>query len=101
VKILPVALEIDDRIANELAGTVKSHISAALDLEQLHALALQKVRRSNQMLLLRRSSECDYRGMLYEKEDVLREGARDTITGDLTLELERFRVRHSPQRNRP
>jgi hypothetical protein len=53
------------------------------------------------MLLLRRSSECDYRGMLYEKEDVLREGARDAITGDLTLELERFRVRHSAQRNRP
>jgi hypothetical protein len=39
--------------------------------------------------------------MLYEKEDVLREGARDAITGDLTLELERFRVRHSAQWNRP
>jgi hypothetical protein len=31
----------------------------------------------------------------------LRECARDSVAGDVPLELERFRVRHSPERDSP
>src|SRR6185295_11805351 len=45
VQVLTVSLEIDDRIADELAGSMESDVTTALDLEDLDALAAQKVRR--------------------------------------------------------
>ncbi len=37
MQVLPVPLEVDDRVADELAGAVEGDITAALDLEQLDA----------------------------------------------------------------
>jgi hypothetical protein len=39
--------------------------------------------------------------MLDEQQDVLRERASYPVAGDVPLELERFRIRHSPQRCGP
>jgi hypothetical protein len=101
VEILAVTLEVDDRIANELSRAMKRHVSAPLDLEQLYPFALQKSGRRNQVLLLRCSAEGHYRRVLDEEQDVLREGARYPIAGDVPLELERFGIGHSPQRYSP
>ena len=34
MEVLPVALEIDDRISDQLTGPMKRYVSAAFDLEQ-------------------------------------------------------------------
>ena len=39
--------------------------------------------------------------MLDEEQDVLGEGARYAVAGDVALQLERFRIGHSPQRCGP
>ncbi len=38
MQILPVALQVDDRIANELTGAVERDVATTLHLEQLDAL---------------------------------------------------------------
>jgi hypothetical protein len=39
--------------------------------------------------------------MLDQQQDVLRERARYPVAGNVPLELERFRIGHSPQRCSP
>jgi len=92
VQILLVALEIDDRISDELAGSVEGDVSSALDLEQLHAFALEKLRGCDEVLFLRRPAERDYRWVLDEEEEVLRNRSRDSIASEVALQLERFFV---------
>ena len=65
VKVLLVSLEIDDRIANELARPVKGDVSATLDIEQLHATLRELLRRCQHVSILRRASERDHSGMLH------------------------------------
>ena len=43
VKVLAMPLEIYDWIPDQLPRSVKRHVAATLDLEQLDALALQKL----------------------------------------------------------
>src|SRR5438034_10309176 len=65
VKILLVAFEIDDRIADELARPVKGDVSATLDIEQLHATLRELLRRCQHVSILRRASQRDHSGMLH------------------------------------
>jgi hypothetical protein len=101
MKVLTMALEIDDWIANQLARTVECHIAAPLDLEQLDATTLQKLRRSGEILFLRRPSERDDRRVLHQEQYILRNCAGNPVTRDAALQLERFRVRHPSERHRP
>ena len=78
VQVLAVPLEIDDRVADELAGPVKRHVPAALDLEQLDAALRQERRRREQMPLLARAPQRHDRGMLDEQKHVLVDRARDS-----------------------
>jgi len=101
VKVLTVALEIDDWIANQLARAVECHVSAPLDLEQLDATTLQKRWRSGEILFLRRPSEGDDRRVLHQEQYILGNCAGDPVTGDAALQLERFRVGHASERYGP
>jgi hypothetical protein len=80
---------------------VERHVTAALHLEQLHALIPQEFRRRYEVLFLRRPAEGDDGRMLEEEQDVLRNCARDSVTRDASLELERIVIRHSSQRDSP
>ena len=71
------------------------------DLEEIYAFALQKFRRRDEMLLLCAASERNNRWMLEEKQDVLRNGAGDSIARNVTLQLERFAVTESAEGHRP
>jgi hypothetical protein len=51
VQIFPVPLEIDNWIPNQLSWPVKGDVPAALGLEKLHAFALKKLRRCDEMFL--------------------------------------------------
>jgi hypothetical protein len=101
MEILAMAFEIDDRISNQLSGPMEGGVPTALNLEKLYSFALEKLRRSGEVLLLECSTECHDRWMLNEKEHILRNGSRDAVAGDATLELERFPVAQSAQRNCP
>ena len=68
VQILLVALEVDDRIADELSRAVEGDVAATLDLEQLDAARREQRRRREQMLLLRRAAQRDDRRMLDEEQ---------------------------------
>jgi len=101
VKVLPMSLEIDDRIANELAGPMEGHVTAALDLEDLDALAAQKVRRCDEVFFLGRAAECDDGWMLDKEQNVLRDRAGDSVAGDIALQLQGLSVFEAAQGNRP
>ena len=57
VEILPVALEIHDRVADELARTVEGHITAALHLEQFDTALRQRLGGRQQVLSPGRAPE--------------------------------------------
>ena len=76
VQVALVALEIDDRIADELSGAVERHVAAALDLEQLDAARREQLWRREKILLLRRAAERDDRRMLDEEQHILRDRRR-------------------------
>src|SRR5207248_1232323 len=101
VQILAMALEIDDRISHQLAGSVKCHVAAALDLEKLDAPGLQKLRRRDEMLFFRRAPECDNGRMLQQEQYVLRNCSGDSVTGKVALQLESLSVLQPSQRNHP
>src|SRR5439155_19735843 len=44
MQVLAVTFKIDDGVADQLTGPMKGYISAALDLEQLNAFTLEKLR---------------------------------------------------------
>jgi hypothetical protein len=101
VEVQAVSLEIDDRVSDELSRSVKCHVAAALDLEELHALAVKKLGRRDEMFSLGRPAERDYRWVFDEEQHILRERARDAVTRDVPLQLERFLVGDPAQRNSP
>jgi hypothetical protein len=80
---------------------VKRHVAPALYLEQLDALASEKLGRRDEMLPFGRPTERDYRWVLYEKEHVLGERPGDPIAGDVPLQLERLLIGNAAQRNCP
>src|SRR5260221_353327 len=97
VKALPMALEIDDRIADELPGTMEGDVSSALHLMELHAARGEQLGRRQQMLLLRRSTQGDDRRMFDEEQQVLLERPADPSASGGALKLQSFRVRHGAQ----
>ncbi len=94
-------LEIDDRVTHELARTVEGDIAAPLDLEQLDSFALQKLRRGNEVLLFTAAAQGDDGRVLDEQEHVLRDGARNSVSRDAALKLQRLAVGQATERHRP
>jgi hypothetical protein len=97
VQIPRVALEIDDRIPNELAGTMEGHVATTLHLEQLDATRREERGRGEKVRCFRCASQRDDRRMLHEEKKVLGLRPFDASTSDCTLQLERFSVRHHTQ----
>jgi hypothetical protein len=80
---------------------VKGHIAPALGLEQLDTFARQELGRCDQVLFFRGCAEGDYRGVLEQEENILRDGASDPISREVALKLERCRVGHAPESDCP
>src|SRR4051812_48003773 len=57
VEILSVALEIDDRVADQLTRPMEGDVAAALDLEQLDPVGREVRRRGDEIRAFRRSPE--------------------------------------------
>src|SRR2546423_2664600 len=85
VQILPVPLEVDDRITDQLSGSVKRHVAAALDLEKLDTFAFEKFGGRDQVLFFGSTPERYDGRMLEQQQHILRNGARDSVTGNIAL----------------
>jgi hypothetical protein len=96
-----VSLEIEHRIANELARSVKGHVTAALHLEKLDAARAEEVRTRYQILLLRRATESYHWRMLHEEKNILRDRAGNTLSCHLALKLETLLVSHPAEADHP
>jgi hypothetical protein len=97
VQVLPVALEVEDRIPDELARAVKGDISPALDLKQVHASSSQEFRRGEKMRRLCPATKRDHGRMLNEQQDIIADLSGDHPSRDLALELEGGRIRHDTE----
>jgi hypothetical protein len=86
-------LEIDDRIADELAGTMEGDIAAPLDLEQLDATLLEVFRACQHVGVLRRAPQGDDRRVLDEQEHIVLDATGDALSRDLALERQPVGVR--------
>src|SRR5688500_8160729 len=53
VQILPVTLEVENRVPDKLAGTMEGHVASTLDLKELGAPRSQQFRRGQEMILAR------------------------------------------------
>ena len=62
--------QIKDGIADELAGTVKSHVTAAVGLMQFHSIAGQEFTRSHDILRSCIAAQSDDRRMLQQEQRV-------------------------------
>src|SRR6266576_2168754 len=88
VEIRLVAGQVDDRVADQLTRPVEGHVAAALDLEDLDAVAVDEVVR------VCVAAQRHHRGMLEQEQHVVRQAAVDPRLGEGALPLERFGVRH-------
>lgn len=87
--------EVDDRVADELAGCVERDVAAARDLVQPDPARGQLARRDEQVLGLRGASERDDGGVLEQEERVVARARAPLLDGAL-LARERLRVRNEP-----
>src|SRR5215213_1147233 len=97
VQVLAVSLEIDDRVAHELARTVERDVTASLDLEQLDAPGCEEIGRRDQVCTLGSPPERDDRRMLDKEQYVLVDFAGDTTSGNLALQLECVPIRQKAE----
>ena len=97
MQVLRVPLEVDDRIADQLAGSVKGDVAAALDVEQLHAARRELLGGCEQVASLGGAAERDDRRMLDEEEHVVRKGAGQSCLRRVSLERERVGVGHDAE----
>ena len=97
VQVQLVALEIEDRVADELAGPMEGDIAASLDLEQLHASCGEQGGGGEQVIRPGRAAKRDDWWMLDEQQHVLIDGARNARSRDGTLQRQRLGVPARPQ----
>jgi hypothetical protein len=57
-------IQVQERVAHQLSGSVIGKVSAALDLKKLDAVFGELVLRNSQTPLSGRATSCDRRGML-------------------------------------
>src|SRR5204862_184905 len=87
VEVALVTRQVDDRVADELAGSVERHVPAALDLEDLDAIAAEE------MPSIGVAAQGHHRGMFEQEQHVVRQTALDAGLGEGALPLERLGVR--------
>jgi hypothetical protein len=97
VDVLAVGLQVQDRVAHQLAGAVVGHIAAPAALVQLHAHepALRLI--EEDMARVRPAAHGDDVGVLQE-EELVGDLARAPACDQLFLERDRVRIRHGPSR---
>src|SRR5438093_1568910 len=78
--------QVENRITHELAGAVEGHVTAALDLEDLDAVA------ADEMVRVGVAAQRHHRGVLEQEQQVVRQTAVDTGLRERALPLERFGV---------
>src|SRR5438094_929471 len=78
--------QVENRITHELAGAVEGDVTAALDLEDLDAVA------ADDMVRLGVAAERHHRGVLEQEQQVVRQAAVDSGLGERALPLERLGV---------
>ncbi len=91
--VAAVPLQVDDRIADELARPVIRRLAAAVGLDDLDLRALRQVQLR---ALVRPAAERDHRGML-EEDDRVGDRALRHRAGKRTLQVPRFAIRHLPE----
>ena len=93
VDVAPVGLQIDDRIADELTGTVKGHVAAASRFEQLDAFSLECFGRGEHVrsLVSGPNAERDDVGML-QQEELIGDDALLALVDELALNIQRVLV---------
>ncbi len=96
-----MSLEVEDRVADELAGAVEGDVATTLHLVELDAALTEELRRRGEMLVLRRAAERDHRRMLQQEQHVLLEASRDARGRDRPLQLERFAVGDATEADGP
>src|SRR5687768_10265201 len=89
MQVLPVSLEIENRVADQLPRAMERDVAAALDLEQLHALRREELGGRDQVRGLGGAPEGDHGRVLDEEEDILVYLAADAPPRDVALELQR------------
>jgi hypothetical protein len=85
VKVLLVVCEVDDGVADELAGPVIGDVAAALHLVQFHAAGRESFGRFDHAGFPRAAAESDHTGMLEEEQEVVGERAADPRPRQPTL----------------
>src|SRR5438093_1345037 len=78
--------QVENRITHELAGAVEGHVTAALDLEDVDAVA------ADEMVRVGVAAQRHHRGVLEQEQQVVRQTAVDTGLRERALPLERFGV---------
>src|SRR5213080_2587693 len=78
--------QVENRITHELAGAVEGDVTAALDLEDLDAVA------ADEMVRLGVAAERHHCGVLEQEQQVVRQAAVDSGLGERALPLERLGV---------
>jgi hypothetical protein len=93
VQVLPVSLEVDDRVADELTRPMKGDITATLDLEQFNAACSKLSLGRDEMAGFRSTTQRNDRGMLDQQQDVVGYLPRNASGRRRALEFQRFSVR--------
>lgn len=89
-----MALEVHDRVPNELARAVEGDVAATLHFKKLDASLRERLARAEQVLLLGAPPEYHHRGMLDEDQQVLRERSINSCARRRALEFQRLGVGH-------
>src|SRR6266550_321365 len=85
--------EIENRIADQLAGAVKRDVAAAFHFKDLDPGRLEQMRG------VRIPSQRHDGKMFEQQQHIVRQAARNAILGERTLPLQRFLVRDGPRLN--
>src|SRR5207253_6912581 len=90
MEVLPVgvAAQVEDRVPDQLAGTVERHVAAALHLDHVYTF------RAEHMRPLGRAAQRDHGGVLEQQEQVLLQATVDPRLGECALPAERPVVGH-------
>jgi hypothetical protein len=101
MQVLSVLLEVEDGITDKLARPVKRHVAAALYFEQLDTARREKCRTGDEILLLRRATECyDWR-VFHQQQHIVSNRAADPLPCNFTLKLQTLLVTHRAEPNDP
>jgi hypothetical protein len=71
VNVSANTVQIEDRVANDLTGTVVGDIAAAVGLAELDSLLAQNMFRDKQILPAGVAAQGEYMRMLAENEDIV------------------------------